>query len=610
MQTVDRPDPKTRVAFSYQRVSSIEQVQGVGLKRQERLFKPFCERHGLIPNKDHVIDEGLSAYHGLHYKKGNLGGFLQARRDGLIPAGSVLVVEEWDRFSRRAANVSERMLHEMWDLDLALGVVSVDQIITEQSYNSDLVQSVGLKVLQIKANQDSAVKSWRIKDVWQQRWDKYRETGEKFLSMSDAPKWLVIEDRDFVPGPHAETIQLIFDLTVDQGLSGVGVAKELNKRGLKTPSGAIWTNANVSKVIKNDQVIGRKSWPDGQTSDGYFPVIVDPKKVKRARAMAERRKSNPALGRTTTAQEGLLGPCNNIFKGITFCQCGAAMTDTTSHSGKYLDLVCSAQNSGRKCSVPTKQRWKVDEEILLEAFMRRRWERFFKNPATGPRIKELEVRLLEEERVAGEYRTTAENSQANLEATMGEKNADIEMVKILRAIVSKGEKQAKEAEQQALRTRAEIEALQSQPNGDHRQKQIREKVQAFMAQPKRADREVRNAFNDWIKTTGARIIFMSTQPLRVRFTCSDLLPSDFRWLPSSMTEEQLRNTLEEFYVFRRGDEIVMDQAITNMARLGLETDVIEEQRKKKEASIPVPKRITSPTWQPSALTQQQMQQQQ
>ena len=206
----------------------------MGLKRQERLFNPFCERHGLIPNKDHVIDEGLSAYHGLHYKKGNLGGFLQARRDALIPAGSVLVVEEWDRFSRRAASVSERMLHEMWDLDLALGVVSVDQIITEQSYNSDLGQSVGLKVLQIKANQDSAVKSWRIKDVWQQRWDRYREEGEKFLSMSDAPKWLVIDDGDFAPGPGAETIKLIFDLTVDQGLSGVGVAKELNKRGQET----------------------------------------------------------------------------------------------------------------------------------------------------------------------------------------------------------------------------------------------------------------------------------------------------------------------------------------------------------------------------------------
>ena len=577
------------------------------MKRQENLFEPFCERHGLIPNKDRVIDQGLSAYHGLHHKKGSLGMFLQARRDGLIPAGSVLVVEEWDRFSRRAASVSERMLHEMWELDLALGVVSQDVIITEQSYNANIGQSVLLKVLQNEANEDSAKKSRRIKAVWQERWQRYRETGEKFLSMSDAPKWLVIKDGDFAPGPGADIIKLIFDLTVDRGLSGVGVAKELNKRGLKTPSGAPWTNANVSKVIRNDQVVGRKSWPDGHVSDGYYPVIVDPKRVKRARAMAERRKSNPALGRTTTAQGGQLGPCNNIFKGITFCQCGAAMTDTTSHSGKYLDLVCSAQNSGKACIVPTRQCWKVDEELLLEAFMHRRWERFFKNPETGPRIRELEERLLEEERVAGEYRTTASNSQANLEAAMGEKDADIEMFKMLSSIVRKGEKQAQEAEQQALQTRAEIEALQSQPNGDHRQKQIREKVQAFMAQPNRADREVRNAFNDWVKTTGARIIFMSTQPLRVRFTCSDLLPTDFRWLPSSMTEEQLKNTLEEFYVFRRGDEIVMDQAITNMARLGFDPEVIAAQRQKKEASIPVPKRIPSPVWKPTAPTQRQQQ---
>ena len=533
--------------------------------------------------------------------------FLQARRDGLIAAGSVLVVEEWDRFSRRKASVSERMLHEMWELDLALGVVSQDVIITEQSYNANIGQSVLLKVLQNEANEDSAKKSRRIKAVWRERWERYRETGQKFLSMSDAPKWLVIKDGDFAPGPGADIIKLIFDLTVDRGLSGVGVAKELNKRGLKTPSGAPWTNANVSKVIRNDQVVGRKSWPDGHVSDGYYPVIVDPKRVKRARAMAERRKSNPALGRTTTAQGGQLGPCNNIFKGITFCQCGAAMTDTTSHSGKYLDLVCSAQNSGKACIVPTRQCWKVDEELLLEAFMHRRWERFFKNPETGPRIRELEERLLEEERVAGEYRTTASNSQANLEAAMGEKDADIEMFKMLSSIVRKGEKQAQEAEQQALQTRAEIEALQSQPNGDHRQKQIREKVQAFMAQPNRADREVRNAFNDWVKTTGARIIFMSTQPLRVRFTCSDLLPTDFRWLPSSMTEEQLKNTLEEFYVFRRGDEIVMDQAITNMARLGFDPEVIAAQRQKKEASIPVPKRIPSPVWKPTAPTQRQQQ---
>ena len=49
-----------------------------------------------------------------------------------------------------------------------------------------------------------------------------------------------------------DTIELIFDLSVDQRLSGVGVAKELNDRGLKTASGASWNSANVSKEIKNN----------------------------------------------------------------------------------------------------------------------------------------------------------------------------------------------------------------------------------------------------------------------------------------------------------------------------------------------------------------------
>ncbi|WP_250396811.1 hypothetical protein [Synechococcus sp. MU1651] len=282
------------------------------------------------------------------------------------------------------------------------------------------------------------------------------------------------------------------------------------------------------------------------------------------------------------------------------------MTDTTSHSGKYLDLVCSAQNSGRECKVPTRQCWKVDEELLLEAFMHRRWERFFKNPATGPRIRELEERLLEEQRVAGQYRTTANDSRANLQRAVEQKDADLDLLKMLGEIVCKAEKQAEEAENQTRETGAEIQALQSQPSGEHMQKQIREKVEAFLALPNRSDREARNTFNDWVKTTGARIVFMSTQPLRVRWTCSDL-PTDFWWreLRPDVTDEQLKNRVEEFYLYRRGDELVMDQTIANMARLGFEADVIEEQRKKKEASLPVPKRITSPTWQPSALSQQQ-----
>ena len=243
--------------------------------------------------------------------------------------------------------------------------------------------------------------------------------------------------------------------------------------------------------------------------------------------------------------------------------------------------------------------------------MHRRWEQFFKNPATGPRIRELEERLLEEQRVAGQYRTTANDSRANLQRAMEVKDADLELLKMLGEIVRKAEKQAEEAEKQANQTNAEIQALQLQPSGAHMQEQIRNKVEAFLALPNRSDREVRNAFNDWVKTTGARIVFMSTQPLLVRWTCSDL-PTDYWWreLRPEVTDEQLRNRVEEAYLYRRGDEIVIDESISDLVNLVATSEQVIEQREKLEASIPVAKRISSPTWQPSALTQQQMQQQQ
>ena len=138
-------------------------------------------------------------------------------------------------------------------------------------------------------------------------------------------------------------------------------------------------------------------------------------------------------------------------------------------------------------------------------------------------------------------------------------------------------------------------------------------MDAFLALPNRGDREVRNIFNDWVKTTGARIIFMSTHPLRVRFTCSDL-PTDFWWreLRPEVTDAQLQNRVEEVYLFRHGDELIVDESVSDLAKLGGKADDINKLRERGEAAIPTPVRIKSQVWQPAALTQrqQQMQQQQ
>ena len=589
-------DEVARIGFSYERVSTKSQVDGVGLGRQHDAFVPFCQRHGLVANADPIRDEGLSAFHGTHKSKGALGAFIQARRDDLIPAGSVLVVEEWDRFSRQTTSVSERMLRELWDLDLALGIVTQDVIVTEDKYNQDVGLSVMLKCLQKESNAESSKKSRRIKHVWQERRDLFQNEGQKFLSLSDAPKWLAIGENDFVPGPLAETIKLIFELGARQGMSSVQIAEELNRRGLSTATGGTWGNANVCKVLRNDQVMGHKCWGDGIISQGYYPVIVDAKTVELARENVRRRYSAPARGRTTR-KNGELGPCRNIFKGLTYCCCGAPMVDTSSHSGKYLDLVCSAQNDGRDCIVKSKQRWKVDEELLLRAFMGRRWERFFKNPSTGPRIRDLQNRLLEEEQLAGELRTQAEAAEYNASKAFTQADADKDLLKFYGELALKAKKQANAAEDKTKQTKAELEVFQALPDGADMKEQIRIKVEEFLSLPNRADRDVRNKFNQWVQTLGARIIFMSTNPVHVRITLKDL-PIDHGWreLRPDVNDKQLLNSIDDVYLYRQGDDFVVDQTVQDIAELGATRQQVKEQREKLEALIPTPKRLNYPTY--------------
>ena len=152
----------------------------MGLRRQHELFTPFCSEHGLIPNTNPIIDDGLSAFHERHINEGALRGFIEARKKNLIQAGSVLVVEEWDRFSRFNVSNSQRMLIEMWDLDLALAIVSQRMIITEELYNSNPGIPHILTSPQNEAHNSSLIKSRRIVDVWKQRRINFHQNGKKY----------------------------------------------------------------------------------------------------------------------------------------------------------------------------------------------------------------------------------------------------------------------------------------------------------------------------------------------------------------------------------------------------------------------------------------------
>ncbi len=86
-------------AISYIRFSTPEQALGNSEERQVEKAEEYCAAHGLTLAKEDVLrDLGLSAYR--RRTDGAFTGFLEAVNAGKLPAGTVLIVEAWDRLWR------------------------------------------------------------------------------------------------------------------------------------------------------------------------------------------------------------------------------------------------------------------------------------------------------------------------------------------------------------------------------------------------------------------------------------------------------------------------------------------------------------------------------
>lgn len=94
---------KERLAISYVRFSTIEQLGGDSIRRQTEATEEYCKRNGLrLTDEFRLRDMGKSAYKGIHCNAtGALGQLEKQVADGKIPKGTVLIVENLDHLSRQ-----------------------------------------------------------------------------------------------------------------------------------------------------------------------------------------------------------------------------------------------------------------------------------------------------------------------------------------------------------------------------------------------------------------------------------------------------------------------------------------------------------------------------
>ncbi|QNI42993.1 recombinase family protein [Synechococcus sp. A15-28] len=532
-----------RIAFSYERVSNRKQAgKGKkGIARQHEDFAPFCERHGLTPNPDPIRDEGLSAYHAKHFKKGNLGGFIKAAQDKKIPWGSVLVVEDWSRFSRRKASYSHEMLGALWSVGCALAWVREDVVITREKFDEDQVLRIKLDMAMQAAHDFSKGLSKTNSQVWNLREQAYFKSGTKYLSMASAPDWVRVNDdkTDFEENERADWMREIFRLRTE-GMGAKQIALAMNELGRTMSGGGSFSEGRIGRVLRDRRLIGEKAFRSGRVARGYFPRVIGTKLWETVQALVD--EANPGgTGRGDF--------CHNILQGLTRCTCGGTLTWQGAHKDKstgqyrYSYLICMNQRN-HTCTAP-KGNWKYDEELLIHALMDARWEDLFDTPRDTKQIAALQSQLKDQESEIDQLKQTVDNNNANLATAMGLKDFDAEAIKLMTGVGKAAKKTLAKAQAAADEISRRIEVLSLAPSGEDMKEEVLRRTKDFLANLE--DKEQRRAFNNWANTLG--VVVEITHTGQMRFMKD--------------------GGVEQLDVYREGDTIVLDQTRHDSEVLGV-----------------------------------------
>jgi len=300
-----------RTAFSYIRFSSPEQAKGDSYRRQLSRTQDFCQKHDLLLSETRFEDLGVSGWTGKNMESGALGTFLEAVKVGKIPKGSVLIVENFDRFSRLKPRVAYSKLAEIIEQGVDVVTLEDGKFHTPQTLDDFATLVSSLAIMQ-RANEESTRKSSLVGAAWANKRQLTAE-GKRILTKA-CPLWLKVKpDRtgfESIP-ERVKVIKRIFRM-IKQGIGKREIARTFDMEGIAPWSKAkTWRESYVLETIKSRTPLGElqpthKRKPIGQPIKGYYPAVVD----EATWAAVQPRRQGPTAGPRTAV--------NNLFSGLLF----------------------------------------------------------------------------------------------------------------------------------------------------------------------------------------------------------------------------------------------------------------------------------------------------
>ncbi|MBT64580.1 MAG: hypothetical protein CML13_15380 [Puniceicoccaceae bacterium] len=324
-------------AILYSRYSSAQQSRGDTMRRQTEKGKAYAEKLGL--ELVEVTDRGVSAFKKKNNaNSGNLSTLLTSAEAGLIPAGTVLIVERLDRVSRQtpldALEIFKRLLYA----GLEIHTLIDRQIYTRESVDRDFFQLLGSLFVMQRAYEESRTKSERIKSSVKSRKKAVLEEGK--LWRGSMPHWTRIGDDNKIAIAEnaANVVQRIFHLY----LKGNGVSKIcklLNAEGIKSARGVKWEVKVMQDLLANPAVYGLFRI-DGQEVENYYPQIISKEDFNRVQL--QRARNTTTRGRRSVNHQ-------NVFSGLLKCGNSLYYTQMGSPSRneqRYHTFRCGTKRNG------------------------------------------------------------------------------------------------------------------------------------------------------------------------------------------------------------------------------------------------------------------------
>ncbi len=227
-----------RVA-AYCRVSTDDSDQLNSLENQKTYFRQYIDKNPDWEFVDIYIDEGIS---GTSVNKRN--GFKKMIKDAESKRFDLIITKEISRFAR---NTLDSIFYTRKLKELNIGVCFMNDNINTLDPDSEL----RLTIMAGIAQDESRKTSERVK------WGQKRSMEKGMVFGTNVFGYNLKAGKLYVNEQNSNVVKLIFELYLSYGMGTHVLCKELENRGILSPSGSkSWNNATLLKILKNEKYIG------------------------------------------------------------------------------------------------------------------------------------------------------------------------------------------------------------------------------------------------------------------------------------------------------------------------------------------------------------------